>query len=589
MENYSIKFILAYDVLLDHPELIIDPESISDVVIQLPPDYCEGVSEVTIGDAEFVVPEIMLFALASVRDNTTNSRKVRNIARNVLEAIAGNCPKQVSTVKCWGLREAEDVVTVAPSATILAKDMNSPMAMLHWMIENLGYMVEKVGKTILLTNLPEFQEKAKLREIDVMSFHFKPSVPYDGFRHIALPADLYFDLQVTHELKLEDFMELLPCEPAVFPNEYLIIYPPEASSDNLVPGHYEKVEVSKPEAHTEFYGRLQLKSQQVLRPTEFDRDGYRLRIFRYHAGKKKFISLYDVRRSLFDSLPEGYPELAAYTHALDAPDIGVIIVQGDAGTGKTYTATKQAVEDCDNGRFMHIEIFAPGYSEIGALPGDMTEKMALQQERTRDVLRSIVLKTDNGVQSRRKNERKFGLATSSSHDDDECASYERSSKMSKSKGKRTYESHEKFSIEDGKHSGDSSEGKQSSAYKMLNDIVDQRMSKLFDFLPHEALLGCNVVEQFIIIDESQRVDYGLMKTAITRPAQGSKIVILGDTNQPTVFGGRRPEVDGLTYASVFYEGGMGVAQFTLHRSLRNPIVSYGLSRLDEVYRRLGVK
>lgn len=57
----------------------------------------------------------------------------------------------------------------------------------------------------------------------------------------------------------------------------------------------------------------------------------------------------------------------------------ILIVAGPAGTGKTYMAVRQAIEDYQNGEIDKIVITRPNVTtgdDLGYLPGTLTEKMA---------------------------------------------------------------------------------------------------------------------------------------------------------------------------------------------------------------------
>lgn len=145
-------------------------------------------------------------------------------------------------------------------------------------------------------------------------------------------------------------------------------------------------------------------------------------------------------------------------------DHQVVIMEGLAGTGKTYIAVWKAIESLISGKVDKIIFTRPlttvGGEKIGYLPGDVDEKTRPYAEQFAEYL-------------------------------------------------------EEFS-------------------PMLQfEDVKQLESKL-EFIPMAFLRGRNFRNSIIIADEMQNSSSIQMKTLLTRVAEGSQLIILGDTKQQDI-------------------------------------------------------
>ena len=161
-------------------------------------------------------------------------------------------------------------------------------------------------------------------------------------------------------------------------------------------------------------------------------------------------------------------------------DTPLVIVKGAAGTGKTLLSLATSLQRHDAGDFQKILITRQvSNNTLGYLPGDVDEKMGPFLKGVKDNLDIIINGT--GKKSQEMNE------------------YKRPSKS----GKTTVKENGQYFFEQG-------------------IIVIEAL---------EMLRGRSIVNTFFIIDETQNIDPEFIKTIVTRIAEGSKFVFLGDPTQ----------------------------------------------------------
>ena len=111
----------------------------------------------------------------------------------------------------------------------------------------------------------------------------------------------------------------------------------------------------------------------------------------------------------------------------------------------------------------------------------------------------------------------------------------------------------------------------------IDDMMETGMLRVF---PLAYIRGMSIKNSFIICDEAQNIGRTLIRDIVTRCGQGSKLVILGDTNQIDV-----PFLDksnsGLTYIAHNMKGSSKCAQitFTERESVRSELAAEALVRL----------
>jgi len=162
---------------------------------------------------------------------------------------------------------------------------------------------------------------------------------------------------------------------------------------------------------------------------------------------------------------------------ITAKEAPLLIVVGDAGTGKTYMAINAALDGLENGEYDQIIITAPtittGGEDLGYLPGEIYGKMIPYLGGFEDSLfKRLVnfeMKSDRNISELR-----------------------------------------------------------SEAKKKLDEMI---LSETIKILPLGFLAGHSLDKCYVLADEMQNSNWKQLKSLITRTGEGTKLVIIGDTNQ----------------------------------------------------------
>ncbi len=268
-------------------------------------------------------------------------------------------------------------------------------------------------------------------------------------------------------------------------------------------------------------------------------DPYFSNIGRYDADTDMIVPLKYV--SSFPVKPRN-PGQAIYAEALTNPDFAAVICTGPAGCGKTFMATVYGYNACKDGEFIGVTVIpCESHSKIGALPGDLDEKMDPDVQPLKNALRNYLLIDDSKLRKELDNLKKFGTDSKS------------------------------------KKNGDSSEddngSKQRSIKAKLKDRVDLIWDNWFSSIPIENARGRDFAYELAVYDEFQDQNVSQADTLIKRLGSDGKIIITGDIEQI-----HAPYLDrsnnGLVYASrLLYDNPM-VAQvcFTEEEIIRHPLV-----------------
>lgn len=189
----------------------------------------------------------------------------------------------------------------------------------------------------ILTNDNDLSIRADIRGITTSGYGYKYPDPYTGRREVIVPKDLLSFFMASHELRLDEWQDYMPDQPALVANEFIIMRP-----DEPINGY------------------------------DPDEDQYFSNIGRYDMARQTIVQLKHLRE--FPVTPRN-PGQAIYAEALAEPSISAIVCTGPAGSGKTYMATAYGYEACKMNEYIEITVVpCEDRGNTGALPGDLEEK-----------------------------------------------------------------------------------------------------------------------------------------------------------------------------------------------------------------------
>lgn len=205
-------------------------------------------------------------------------------------------------------------------------------------------------------------------------------------------------------------------------------------------------------------------------------------------------------------------------------DASLVIAKGDAGTGKTYCSLAVGLEMIDAGLYRNILVATPnetvGQEKIGFLPGDIEQKISPYLGGIIDNLERIINPTGSAV---------------------------------KKDGKEYYEKGE---------------------YLFQKGLINVQ--------PIGFLRGRTIPNTLFIIDEAQNIKPEDIMTIVTRAAEGSKFVFLGDPTQidnPVL----NERYNGLVYLSESMKGDPNCWQITMEgkeESVRSKLAYAAIEKLS---------
>ena len=171
----------------------------------------------------------------------------------------------------------------------------------------------------------------------------------------------------------------------------------------------------------------------------------------------------------------------------------LVIAKGGAGTGKTFCTLAAALQGYEDDKYSRVLLAAPPETvgkEVGYLPGDIKDKFFPHMSGIMDNLDILI------------------------------------------NGSKKYGKSDKNYVESGQY------------------YFEQNITQL---KPIGYLRGSTIVNSIFIIDETQNIDPGDIKSIVTRAAEGSKFVFLGDPTQvdnPKL----NERYNGLVYLSEKFKG-----------------------------------
>lgn len=361
-------------------------------------------------------------------------------------------------------------------------------------------------KVTLITNDNGLAIRAKVRGIECARYGYIRDNPYTGRRDLILTDNSFFnDFWFSGKVSRVDFEEAFPDERPLVANEFVVMTLDDSSKQ---PNNYR-------EEYFHHIARYDVKTDSLVR----------LKYFRD-----------------FPVPPQNAGQVI-YAEMLMDPEISAVICSGPAGSGKTFMATIYGYKACKEGSFFGVTVVPCEHnSNIGALPGDLEEKIDPSVQPLKNALRNYLLEYDKELRKTLENHEKYGATDkpsrkSSYNREDECAN-----------------------------------GK-CRVLSKANDKVENIWKNWFESVPIEHARGRDFSHELAIYDEFQDQNRSQADTLIKRIGTKGKIIITGDTKQI-----HAPYLDennnGLAYASDLLINNPMVAQmhFNENEVVRHPLV-----------------
>ena len=545
----------------NRPIFVLDTNVIIDYVDVIPGEDGKPPVEPTIdlSDSHIVIPSVVVRELSNFKNEKTDRGKAARTALRRLRKLAEcnfctmkesylldaeiepfRCFEEDSNVSLEALKEAfdsEQLVSILPVHKNFRKalpfhpsdsDMDGQIILTALTVGMIQYGFPINGTAdpttvadtyfndvILVTNDNGLAIRARERGIRTERYGYKYPAPYTGRREVFVPKELFQEFYNCGEVQLEAWKEYMPNEPELVPNEFIVMH---------------------------------LKNESDY-PSDYDpwNDPYFSNIGRYEVREEAIVHLRYIRE-----FPVGLHNAgqAIYAEALMDPNISAVLCAGPAGSGKTYMATVYGYNACKNGEYIGVTVVpCDAHSKLGALPGDLDEKMDPDVQPLKNALRNYLLNEDSQLRKDLTNLRKFGTG---------------------SEGKKKAKSQS--------CSCDDAPDKRSIKAK-LADRVDLIWDNWFSNIPIEHARGRDFSYELAIYDEFQDQNISQADTLIKRLGADGKIIITGDIEQihaPYI----DPTSSGLTYASRILMGSPLVAQvrFTDEEVIRHPLVKMVAAR-----------
>jgi len=370
------------------------------------------------------------------------------------------------------------------------------------------------GVTIL-TNDNGLAIRARERGIMTMRYGHKYPEPYTGRRKVTVPKELFLEFFNTRRIDRQLFEEMMPNEPRLIANEFVVF-----TLEN--PADY---------------------------PNDFDPNQTRFfeHVGRYDTKEEAIVPL-----KYASSFPVGVKNVgqAIYAEVLMNPDFAAVICTGPAGSGKTYMATVYGYEACKSGHYIGVTVVpCENHGSLGALPGDLDEKMDPDVQPFKNALRNYLLNENSKLKKELAILQKFG-PNNKSKDGEEL---------------------------------DGEKPDKRSLKARLEDHVGLIWENWFSNIPIWNARGRDFSYELALYDEFQDQTASQADTLIKRIGSNGKIVITGDIWQI-----HAPYLDktnnGLVYASAQLFDHPLVAQvcFTEDEVIRHPLVRAIAKRQKEV-------
>ncbi len=550
MDERKLSYVIDTNVLIDYIDIIPSPDGVQAKLEEATADLSE---------AHLIIPTVVIRELSNFKkEKSERGKAARQALGRIYKLVVGS---QYTMDEVYNLQAGislsagkqtlsvlpvhknfTDALPYHPSDT----DMDGQIILTALSVAMIGaglpvnggasaqdVLKLKSENVILLTNDKGLAIRARERGLKTERYGYKYPDPYTGRRNVVVPKELFLEFYNTQSISREEFEQALPDERKLVANEFIVM---ELTDEADYPRDFNP----RDSRWFEHIGRYNAEEDAIVRLRFAPNFPLRLK----NAGQ------------------------AMYAEALMDPNIAAVVCSGPAGCGKTYMSTIYGYEACKNGDFIGVTtVPCESHSSIGALPGDLDEKMDPAVQPLKNAIRNYLLDNDNQLNKELVLLQKFGANDNGKHNgkrDDDKNNNKYSRRSSRRDGNYDRDN----------ENADNRPDKRSLKEK-LRDRVDLIWDNWFTNVPIENARGRDFAYELAIYDEFQDQNAQQADTLIKRIGRNGKIVITGDIRQI-----HSAYLDhnnnGLVYASqLLYDNPLVVQVcFTEDEIIRHPLVEF---------------
>jgi predicted ribonuclease YlaK len=383
---------------MSDPVYVVDTNVIVDYVNIIPngTDIVLDDPTVDLSHAHVIIPSPVVRELSNFKKENTDRgiaarealRRIRRLVENV-----GRTMKEVYALeKPIEVQHGARLFSVLPVDKDFTKDipfLPSSADMDGQIILAAMTAAQKHPDVILLTNDNGLAIRAFERGVKTSRFGYQYPPPYTGRRDLKVPKELLQEFLTSRVITLELWQKLMPREPQLIANEFIVMQPTVDNFYDLDDGHFR------------YIGRYDALSRKII-PLRY-LDQYPLAV--KNAGQ------------------------AIYVEALMDPNIAAVISTGPAGSGKTFIAAVYGYTACKRGDYIGVMVVPCNVENgIGFLPGDINEKLDPNVQPIKNALRNFLIQSDKDIRKLLDKQRKFGTENDAPAKDKEPVPVEKSVK-----------------------------------------------------------------------------------------------------------------------------------------------------------------
>ncbi len=550
MDKRKLSYVIDTNVLIDYIDIIPSPDGVQAKLEEATADLSE---------AHLIIPTVVIRELSNFKkEKSERGKAARQALGRIYKLVVGS---QYTMDEVYNLQAGISLSAGKQTLSVLPVHKNFTDALPYHpsdadmdgqiiltalsvaMIDaglpvNGGASAQDVLKlkpenVILLTNDKGLAIRARERGLKTERYGYKYPDPYTGRRNVVVPKELFLEFYNTQSISREEFERALSDERKLVANEFIVM---ELADEADYPRDFNP----RNTRWFEHIGRYNTEEDAIVRLRFAPNFPLRLK----NAGQ------------------------AMYAEALMDPSIAAVVCSGPAGCGKTYMSTIYGYEACKNGDFIGVTtVPCESHSSIGALPGDLDEKMDPAVQPLKNAIRNYLLDNDNQLNKELVLLQKFGANNNGKRNDKRDDD--------KNKNKYSRRSSRRDENYDRDNENDGSRPDKRSLKEKLRDRVDLIWDNWFTNVPIENARGRDFAYELAIYDEFQDQNAQQADTLIKRIGRNGKIVITGDIRQI-----HSAYLDhnnnGLVYASqLLYDNPLVVQVcFTEDEIIRHPLVEF---------------